>query len=206
MIKIYSVRNGNIIFILMLFLFAFSMSIGFLLISHKEAIGLFCCSVLFAVSAIILVHRNYLNYILVDQNGISLKNRLYTWDEIYITVDYSEPDQYRNAYVYQFYFGLKFLLERQDRRHCKKEGFFIDIDKKRLGIILKFYEKKFLIVRESPLQKDILTILKEHNFRLCDHDGEFDGKASGCDRCDDKCYGYCGAYRDGNAAIGGNHD
>ena len=165
MTKIYSIRNGNIIFIIMLFLFAFSMTIGVLLLPHKESIGLFCCSILFAFSAIILAHKNYLNYVLVDQNGISLKNRLYTWDEIYITVDYSEPNQYRNAYVYQFYFGLKFLFEGQDRRCCKKKGFFIDINKKRLGIILKFYKKKFLIVRYSPLQKSILKILKEHNLQ-----------------------------------------
>ncbi len=149
--KIFTIARGQIIFgmILSCGIILEILSI-FLLPKIEGIVGLLTCGLLFTVILILHVKWHFINYIIISPNGVGHKNNYFNWDEVYISMDYTTPTFYRNAYVYRIYFDNKYLTSKEALKNADKKGFCIDLNKKRLELLLSFYHKKIYVFKQSP--------------------------------------------------------
>ncbi len=165
--KISSIKYGPYQFYMILSGAAFIAALGgILLILNllEESIMVFIVSLLVSSILIIMKCNHFLEYIMITEEGIKSKKQFYSWDDVCITVGYSRRGEFiRNTYIYQFYLEEEFLRNKDQIKNCKKKGLFMDIDKKRLELVLQYYKKSLSIVEEMRFCKDLLQIMKEHN-------------------------------------------
>ncbi len=174
--KISSIGGGPIQFYIILSIAAFIIALGGILMIDDLVLGIEICIFALALCGtglIIMMCTHYLDYIIVTEEGIKSKKQFYSWNDLCITVGYSGPGEHiRNTYVYQFYFGTEFLRDKEQIKSCKKQGLFMDINKKRLNLILQYYKKSISIIKELPIRKLLirkdllLQMMKEHNKKL----------------------------------------
>ena len=111
------------------------------------------------------IFLKYLNYIEINDKGLKNKKTTFSWDEVYITADYLVPfwQARGRSYTYQLFFSDRYLFEKKEKTLCRKSGFFIYLDKKRLYSILAHYKKQILIAYKSPDQTELFDIMNNHN-------------------------------------------
>ena len=163
--KIYSFRGGWFVVVFMAFESLLCLTIGLITLPHVSSLYYFITSVIFAILSVLFIFFKYLNYIEVNEQGIKHKNITYTWDEVFITADYnvSFMEARGRSFTYQLLFSDRYLLEKNDRLLCRKNGFFIYLHKKRLSIILSYYKKSIEIIKKSPSYISLFNMMKEHN-------------------------------------------
>ena len=165
--KISSIGNGPLQFYIVLSLAVICALVGCILLienSLEEGIVAILLSLLICSMLIIIKFNHFLDYIIVTEKGIKRKKQFYSWDEVFITAGFSIPREHiRKTYVYQLYFGTEYLTDKIEIGECKKKGLFIDINKKRLNLILQYYKKSISIKEELPVHIELLQMMKEHN-------------------------------------------
>lgn len=164
--KFCSIMGGDVMFFTILVGMALFIPMGVIVLfidleTGIAIIGFSLC--VFGGSMILLVLTHHMNFVTVSEQGISVRKKTYSWDEIRITVDLGEKKGIAINPMYEIFFGLKYMLEDARRKVAKGDGMFMDLDKKRLDYILQYYHRPIMIVRESPYQADLLQIMKEHN-------------------------------------------
>ncbi len=165
--KVYTIKNGKTIFIIaflsLLLLAVISTVWGILSLPAIEGIILLLSDLLYLIILFVFIRLHYLNYIKITSQCVSHKNETYLWDEVCLTLDYTTPNFTRNAYTYRIYFSENFYNTREEIKNANKKGFCIDLDNKRLSLLLQHYFKKIHILRESPRQNKILNMIIDHN-------------------------------------------
>ncbi len=143
------------------------MILAFFVFLKIEMLYFFAFSIMFALLVYFLIRLKFLNYIELNNQGVKHKGIFYSWDNVYITADYLVPLQRAgmNRYVYQLYFADKYLTIDRERAKCRKEGFFFDLNEKRLSVVLIYYKKVIEISNESPDHGTLLSMIKGHNYK-----------------------------------------
>ena len=160
--KLYTIPNSLTIVIVFAVLSALCLLVGLIALPSVGGIALCCGTVIFVVPLVMLIIFHYLNCIVITSKGVEHKGKFYSWDEVYITMNYTVPNLMRNAYVYRLYFSDRYY-KKEEINVADKELFCIDLTNNRLQLILQYYTKGICILKESPKQQAILQKVIEHN-------------------------------------------
>lgn len=167
MSKIYTIQKGLVIFLIVLFmvliLTVVCTVLGIMNLPKIEGILLLLFDIIYIIVLVIFIKLHYLNYIKISSKGVFHKDKFYSWDEVFLTVDYTIPNITRNAYNYRIYFNNSYYNTHEEIRNADREGFCIDLSIERLLLINQYYSKKINVIRESPMQNNILEKVMEHN-------------------------------------------
>lgn len=163
--KISSIIGGPIMFYIVLWLLVFCEAIGVILLCDEglleEGIAVTVGMLLFLGGTLVIMYcLHYLDYIIVTEKGIKSRKQFYSWEDIFIAAGYRSVGR---GYVYQLYFGTEFLEDMAKIKDCKKKGLLMDINEKRLNLILQYYKKSISIVKEMEWHEKVLQMMKEHN-------------------------------------------
>ena len=116
------------------------------------------------------ISRKYLNFICLSKEFVRHKNGKYTWDNVFVTANFSFLPNARAVWVCYLYFDDHYLTQQECRsKKIQKKGFYITIKQQRLELILNFYHKKIKLLNEPQFTqcKKICDFIKKHNLE-CD--------------------------------------
>lgn len=165
--KINTIPNGNIIVLILSINVLMMWIIGILLFPKPESIALLLSSLIFVLAIIDYISNNHLNYVYFSSEKIWNKNEKLKWNNVFITMKDSRPKFSRNSYEYYIYFSDHYLtMEEIKLKKVKRNGLYLVLTKKRAEYLFSFYKKKVRILSESPLSKNILEIVKNHNILI----------------------------------------
>lgn len=169
--KINTVPYGVAAIVIIVLGFLLFWIVGIALLPAIEAMGLFAFSFLFLVALAIYIRYKHCNFIEVTESGLCHGKDSYSWEDICITIGYSEPNLCRSFFAYCVFFDDHYLTEEEcTSNSIKRKGFYLILNRKRINWLLSTYQKRIKIFDKYPsslhLDKNIIPQIKLHNLKF----------------------------------------
>ena len=109
------------------------------------------------------IKEGYTDFLFSSSNGIKHNNTVYSWDNVFITMDSYRSKNFRYT-LYMVYFSDHFLSKEEiNSKSIRKETFYMALTKKRLQYLLNYYDKKIRILDTYATNKKLLALVEAHN-------------------------------------------
>ena len=168
--KFCTVLNGQVFIFVGYFLTFTTFILGLFMLPNDFEISLsIWLFTLIGIATTIYYSLNCSNYIYLGNAGICFKEKKYEWTNIYVTMYAPGPSLLRRNYQYNAYFGDRYLSEDEIKmKNTRKNGFYLELNAKRVNILLTFYNKRVQILNHSIAinGKSVLTLVEKHNEKI----------------------------------------